>query len=186
MMTGSPLTPEFFANLQRQWKLLRAGNSGDLSADALLRDFREAKYSPTETKPLVAELMNWLILGLYPPPELLAALLSQYWTYLRHSGELSLEEVLIGKSVRKGGNYAARSRAEATRDTIALAFVTLDKGQQSLEKVAETVVRVLGLEIDAASALRMVRDSPLFQMHGRSAKRKNKARINPRTSKNSA
>jgi len=49
---------------------------------------------------------------LYPPPEILRAMVEAFDTYFAAKGQLSLEEVFFGKTKKGIGNYAARRNSE--------------------------------------------------------------------------
>ncbi len=64
--------------------------------------------------------------GEYPPPELLLMLLDGWKEYLSASGDLSLEEALIGSPSQGAGNYAARFRDEQALYALDFAMTVAD------------------------------------------------------------
>jgi len=57
-------------------------------------------------KNLLDALDKTISYGLYPPPELLLALCECYEEYIAGNGEIHLEELLCGRSLRGKGNFA--------------------------------------------------------------------------------
>jgi len=79
--------------------------------------------------------------GLYPPPELLYGLYLSWREYLSAGGEMSLEDALIGKSVQKAGNRAARWHLELRDVWVATAVWELVKSGMKLEDAAREFLR---------------------------------------------
>lgn len=120
---------------------------------------------PREVGPRVAEhvlgaIDAHVLMGYYPPPELLLALSSLLHEYLEAAGKLTLEEVMFGKPKRRTGTYAARSQ-KPMRDmwTDAITKVAKSQGKSEAEvaELLEQSSTLLFRYADADSLLRAKR-----------------------------
>ena len=120
---------------------------------------------PREVGPRVAEhVLNAIdahvLMGYYPPPELLLALSALLSRYMDAAGKLTLEEVMFGKPKRRTGCYAARSQ-KPTRDmwTDALCKSAAHKGKPEADvaSLLESFSSLVFRRADAESLLRAKR-----------------------------
>lgn len=123
-------------------------------------------------------LFFYLEMGFYPPPELLLALSSMWAMYLRGGGKLSLEEVFLGRAVKKGGNFAQRRHTWAKYIHMGVQLEVLEEEGYSTIEAAEIVSERFGGKPEPESIVRLVRANyPLRK------RRKKKRLVNPSIAK---
>jgi hypothetical protein len=87
----------------------------------------------------LSSLMFMIEMGFYPPPELMLGLLWSWREYLEGGGDISLEEVFLGKPSRKGGNYAMRQAKETKGMWLSHELDKLGGSGMTQEPAAETI-----------------------------------------------
>lgn len=122
----------------------------------------------------LSALMFHVEMGFYPPPELLLGLLTSWEEYIGGDGARTLEEVFLGRPVRKAGNYARRAYQRHKRMFLASEFVKLVDNGMTQAQAAEAVATRYQLRMDADSLIKIARGNWLFP-----PKRKKKALENP-------
>ena len=105
----------------------------------------------------LATLFFFVEMGLYPPPELLLALLDCWESYMLNAGEIPLEVAFLGPPRKGAGNYSARSALNFRRFMIRIEFEKMLVAGASRTEAAEAVSRKIGNKPDADSILRIMR-----------------------------
>ena len=120
---------------------------------------------PRESGPRVAEhvltaIDAHVVMGYYPPPELLLALSSLLTEYMDAKGKLTLEAVMFGKPKRRTGCFAARSQKQM-RDSFTDALTRVaarhGKPEADIAGLLEDVNQLVFCPADAESLLRAKR-----------------------------
>jgi hypothetical protein len=98
-------------------------------------------------------------LGIYPPPEILLSIKKSWQEYLSATGTMTLEDAFLGKSVRKGGNFARRSKRRKRNLWLAILLLAVRRENPSFSQnaAADFAVREYELDIDPETLLREVR-----------------------------
>lgn len=103
-------------------------------------------------------LFGYVDIGLYPPPEVLLALMERYEAYMQAKGGMDLEAAFFGKPVQSAGNFAKRS-AKRSRDLdIAMRVAIQNKNGDTDATAAEAVSGELeedGIELDSETVLKI-------------------------------
>lgn len=143
--------------LAASWKQLVA--SGDIPELAAKRgsDLRIFGKAPLDA------MFGCIGNGIYPPPELLLALLHVWDSYLDEGGGQSLEDAFLGPPKRGGGNYARQATSAGRAGLLRLQFQMLLKEGKSRVEAAESLSAERGGKPDADSILRMLRGFPADQ-----------------------
>lgn len=108
---------------------------------------------PTAANPLAA-LFYFIDGGLYPPPELLLALLDQYEQYRQAVGKLTLEDVFCGPSMPRVGNFSSRQAMKFRKFWITMQLDEKLRKGLTLTAAAEQVALELNDGTDADAILR--------------------------------
>ena len=125
----------------------------------VLADQRHVAHTPFEA------LFFYVEMGFYPPPELLLALRDMWGQYLNGGGDLSLEQVFLGPSVKKGGNHAKRHRTWARDAWMSIQLQALKAEGHSTMKAAEMISERLGGKPEPESIVRLVNKHPFASMN---------------------
>lgn len=137
--------------------------------DRLERNWKATKPPwpnvPREVGPRVAEhvlgaIDAHVLMGYYPPPELLLALSALLSKYMDAAGKLTLEEVMFGKPKRRTGCYAAREQKpmrDAFTDAITRTAVLRGQTEADVGDLLEQVNSLVFRRADAESLLRAKR-----------------------------
>lgn len=124
-----------FPQLYRQWQTMHRGSGEPLA---------------TRHPDALTGVMLYLRLGLYPPPELLIALVEDYERYLKGAGRVSLEEAFFGKPRRKVGSRAAATFKNAAMVAAVMAYWEYrDAGKTDREAVALAWRKRLPIDLDS-------------------------------------
>lgn len=97
--------------------------------------------------------------GRYPPPEILLSLEESWYEYLQAAGSLTLDEALIGKPVRKGGNYAMQTYGRNQNLSLAILLLAIRREQEGISQsdAAVFAVNEYGLDIEPETLERKAR-----------------------------
>lgn len=135
--------------LQEAWTILAAHYQriGDESVVEELEMLTTAPLHVGQRSPTPALIRLWRAAksGLYPTPEILAAVASSVDAYLSAQGKISLETALLGPPKRKAGTYAAAwpKRHSAVlpvlmmAQVIALKACTVDHAAEHVQQMLE-------------------------------------------------
>ncbi len=136
------------AGLEEDWAKLEPGYKGfNLNRD----DLSSISESPIGALCYLAEM------GVYPPPELLLALVNCFQLYESGDGVVELEEIFYGARKRSIGNHSAREKKELDLLTLHLFFRSNRRKGLSEIQIAENYVIRNSLDIDPESLLRSYR-----------------------------
>ena len=128
-------------------------NTWDVISDYYGRDVKRTDIEKSSNNPLIS-LFYFIEVGLYPPPELLLALLDLYQEYLDGKGKISLEDVFFGPPKKGVGNYAAREHSFHLYNQFSIEFMIFNDKKLSQIEFAEDYIRRHEIDIDAESFLR--------------------------------
>lgn len=134
--------------LEEDWAKLEPEYDGfDLNRD----DLSSISESP------IGALRYMVEMGVYPPPELLLALVDCFNFYDSGSGVVELEEIFYGPRKRGVGNHAARFKKKLDFMGFGMELHTASIKGVSAIKAAEGYVLKHGLDVDPESLLRSFR-----------------------------
>lgn len=115
----------------------------------------DREYAETFDNPLSA-LKNYADAGVTPPPELITVISMATDAYLYGEKYVPLETILLGKSIRKLGNYKAQKKRKVKYTGYKLAFFIGGRKGKSQLQVAEEIVEKENLSIEPESLLREI------------------------------
>lgn len=168
---SKPLTSTEQQALERVWKIQC---ERDVDRETLngLRAQRRDRDNP------LSELVMWLRLGCYPPPEVLIGLHQRFGRYLQARGKMDLETALIERPKQRAGNFAKRLALHARDVALAWEVGNQERDGGSHEAAAERALESLARDmvdadlpaIDAASLARQHRTGAPMKKHTRNRK----------------
>ena len=134
--------------LRRQWEV-----QGGIKTPSV----QEWGFAP-DTPPMAA-LFVMVSMGLYPPPELMLAMLQAFIEYLEAEGRLELEDVFFGKPRQRAGNYARR-RKKGERDFKMTVRYWIEKRRATTRKGEGPAERATGGQVTEETLRRLMRAHP--------------------------
>jgi hypothetical protein len=109
----------------------------------------------TADNPLAA-LMTFVTNGVYPPPELLAGLLTSWNEYI--NGSKTLEEAFVGPSIQGAGPYRKREKTDtANRLAIGWYRTYLERGMRQVKAAEQALRRAPECKLSVDSLARVAR-----------------------------
>lgn len=105
----------------------------------------------------LSALFSFIEMGMYPPPELLLALLDCWDVYMHNQGTTSLEVAFLGKPIQKAGPYAQRTKARRAKSFMQLCFAMEVRKGKTRDEAAAVVSEMTGGRVDVDYVKRLVR-----------------------------
>jgi hypothetical protein len=119
--------------------------------------YRELGASGSGVNPLF-QMTQHLVWGHYPPPEILIAIAEVFNTYMESRGERNLEEMLMGQSKPKVGNYSAQHALDREhRFAKSYFFIEQGKKGKPLTEIATAYIQKYNLEDDPENLIKKLR-----------------------------